>query len=219
MRLENNSDPRTRQSPHPFSNGSPVSTPLKGPSSNFTNGSSGKAESNGYANGHSPTRPTGPFFGHDREEVTRILIQSLTDLGYHRAAGELSRESGYELEVPSVAAFRSAVQNGEWAEAEALLFGVPLDDDGGGVYLKGNGYAADTSAWLKSSRTNMTSSGSAPGLPLAEGANKQEMLFWMRQQKYLELLEERDMGSALMVLRHELEPLHQDTNRLHMLTR
>lgn len=216
MRLEDRNDPSNQnahQSSRPYSNGSngsPVATPNKSTSS-LTNGSSGKAESNGHTNGH--TRPTGPFFGHDREEVTRILIQSLTDLGYHGAAGSLSRESGYELENPSVAAFRSAVQDGEWAEAESLLFGTQGPEDGG------VGLAESAAGWLRTQKRPASTNGQSRGLPLAEGANKQEMIFWIRQQKYLELLEGRDLGSALMVLRQELTPLHQSTARLHALSR
>lgn len=216
MRLEDNDDQSNQdasQPPRPYSNGSngsSMNTPVKPPQSH-SNGSSSKADSNGYTNGHS--RPTGPFFGHDREEVTRILIQSLTDLGYHGAAGSLSRESGYELENPSVAAFRSAVQDGEWAEAESLLFGTKVPDDGG------VGLGDSAAGWLRTGKAPVSTNGHSNGLPLAEGANKQEMLFWIRQQKYLELLEERDLGSALMVLRQELTPLHQDTSRLHALSR
>ncbi len=132
--------------------------------------------------------------------MTRILIQSLNDLGYNGAASTLSRESGYELESPAVAAFRIAVLQGEWAEAESLLFGSQ-SGDGGGVRIS-NG-----------------SSNKNGGLVLAEGADKDQMLFWLRQQKFLELLEERDLGNALMVLRQELTPLHQDIGKLHALSR
>lgn len=161
-----------------------------------------------HTNGHSSMAPVRSmqmdFFGHDREEVTRILIQSLTDIGYHGAAGMLCQESGYELEGPAVAAFRSAVLQGDWAEAEALLFGTADYEDGGGVGIT-DGY--DGAGQRQR------------GLTLAEGANKHEMKFWMRQQKYLELLEARDLGAALMVLRQELTPLHQDVGRLHALSR
>ena len=198
-------------------NGSTTTTPVKSSNTGFTNGSSARSESNGVGNGQTVTRPSGPFFGHDREEVTRILIQSLTDLDYHGAAGMLSRESGFELENPSVAAFRSAIQAGEWAEAEALLFGSRQDEqEGGGVGL-GDGYGNDTPEWLKREGVEMLNTKS--GLPLSETANQKEMLFMIRQQKYLELLEERDLGTALMVLRQELTPLHQDTTRLHTLSR
>jgi len=142
-------------------------------------------------NGHSKPKPT--YFGHDREEVTRILIQSLTDLGYNGAAASLSQESGYDLESPAVAAFRSAVLQGEWAEAEELLFAGSTEE--GGVSINGN------------------------GLVLQEGVDKNVMRFWLRQQKFLELLEQRDTGRALMVLRAELTPLYQDTSKLHFLSR
>src|SRR5205823_2032089 len=88
-------------------------------SSNSVNGSS--HANRPYTNAP-PIRPD--YFGHDREEVTRILIQSLNDLGYSGAAAQLSRESGFELETPIVAAFRNAVLQGDWVEAEQLLFGA-----------------------------------------------------------------------------------------------
>lgn len=214
MRPENPSDPSSHHShlAKSLSNGSDnsaLSTPRK-PASNYTNGS---ADSERHTNGHVPTRPNGSFFGHNREEVTRILIQGLSDLGYHTSADALSRESGFQFEVPSVAAWRSAVQSGDWSEAEALLFGRPQED--GGVSLGDNN--SKTSRWLKTSPS--PSRHSSGGLPLAEGANRHEMLFRMRQQKYLELLEERDLPSALHVLRNELAPLNQDTQRLHFLSR
>lgn len=124
------------------------------------------------------------FYGHNRQEVTRLLIQSLSDLGYQSTARQLSQESGFELEVPNVAAFRSAVQNGHWSDAEALLFGDASHD----------------------------------ALPLCPGAARNDMVFLIRQQKYLELLELRDLSKALMVLRQELTPLHPDVARLHALS-
>ncbi|RDW88294.1 WD40 repeat-like protein [Coleophoma cylindrospora] len=144
-------------------------------------------------NGHQ-IKPKTPYFGHDREEVTRILIQALTDLGYNGAASALGLESGYDLESPTVAAFRNSVLQGEWAEAEALLFGASIATEEGGVSIHGN------------------------GLVLADGVDKDIMRFWLRQQKFLELLEERDTGRALMVLRTELTPLYHDTNKLHFLS-
>lgn len=225
MRLDTDV-PHQPQSPtQSYSNGSSTRSPgAKTALGKVANGNSHiKTDSNGsagsYANGTSNRKPVSPtFFGHNREEVTRILIQSLTDLGYDNAARALCQESGYELEGPTVAAFRSAVLQGEWAEAEVLLFGTDSYDDGGGVglgedgagYGKGRGKATKHS-WSPQRHTK--------GLKLAEGANENEMKFWMRQQKYLELLEERDLGAALMVLRQELTPLHQDVGRLHALSR
>ena len=169
--------------------------------------------SNGYGhstNGHSSytngssavtTKQRPPtYFGHDREEVSRLIIQALNDLGYHDTANRLVQESGYELESPSVAAFRHAILEGEWSEAEALLFGSHRSDTGGGVSIS-NGNANHFE-----------------GLVLAEGADKNGLRFLLRRQKYLELLEDRDHGTALMVLRQELTPLRQDVGQLHILS-
>ena len=133
--------------------------------------------------------------------MTRLLIQGLGDLGYYNSAERLSVESGYEVEAPSVAAFRHAVLQGEWAEAEALLFGTELVEDGGGVSIS-NGDSQQHG-----------------GLQFAENVDKNELKFRMREQKYLELLEERDLGGALAILRQELTPLNQATSKLHELSR
>ncbi|KAF2166381.1 hypothetical protein M409DRAFT_66823 [Zasmidium cellare ATCC 36951] len=215
-----NSNEHNRSQQRPSTNGSSHNG-----SSPQTNGSV-KSETNGYhTNGHSEgavaVRNKEPFFGHDREEVTRILLQSLSDLGYQGAAQQLSKESGYELEIPSVAAFRNAVLNGEWEEAESLLFGNSAEElDGGGVPV-GNGHSNSLS-WRKSGE-GRNSFGSQNGyarngLPLAEGADTTYLKFVLRQQKYLELLEQRDLNAALTVLRTQLTPLKGDVGRLHFLS-
>ncbi|OJJ49020.1 hypothetical protein ASPZODRAFT_1378316 [Penicilliopsis zonata CBS 506.65] len=155
--------------------------------------------SNGESYTNGSTKPLSQsFFGHDREEVTRILIQGLYDLGYNDAASLLSRESGYQLESPAVAAFRTAVLEGQWSRAEHIL--------------------------IQSFRRRNLRDSAAESLPdedrlvLAPTADKSEMLFYLRQQKFLELLEERDLSAALMVLRQELTPLNYDVGRLHALS-
>lgn len=57
------------------------------------------------------------------------------------------------------------------------------------------------------------------GLKFADGADQDELKFCLREQKYLELLEQGDLSNALQVLRHELTPLHQDIGKLHKLSR
>lgn len=133
------------------------------------------------------------YRGHNREELTRILIQGLKDMGYENSAHSLSSESGYELENSEVAAFRSAILSGHWSEAERILSGSPQDEGGG-------------------ARTTHQ------GLVLAENASKSQMLFWIREQKFLEMLVARELLSALKVLREELTPLHYDTYQLHTLS-
>ena len=158
-----------------------------------------------HTNGDSPssgnTKRHASYFGHDREEVSRLMIQSLHDLGYQESAERLMQESGYEFESRSVAAFRSAVLQGQWLEAESILFGSPPSDPGGGVSIT-NGDA-----------------GRFDGLALADGIDKDDIKFRIRRQKYLELLEERNLSGALVVLRQELTPLHQDVGQLHVLSR
>lgn len=112
-------------------------------------------------------------------------------MGYGNIAKSLSEESGYQLENPTVAAFRAAVLSGGWAEAEDLLTSA--------VYAGTSG--ADDN-----------------GLVLARGSDKTTMRLWMRQQKFMELLEERDTTRALSVLRSEITPLHCDTARVHFLS-
>jgi WD repeat-containing protein 26 len=170
----------------------PVQAVVNGHDRQTLNGSE-SLYTNGTAKKQSPIRS--PIWqGHDREEVTRILIQGLVDLGYADAAQSLISESGYELESPSVAAFRSAIIAGDWSEAESILLGThgttdPEQDDP-----------------------------HDPGLILAEGADRGQMLFWIRQQKFLELLDQRDLSHALTVLRTELTPLDHDIHQLHALS-
>lgn len=175
--------------PRPSSTTSPRAV-----SNNGTNGALKSSSTNGSWLTETGAR-TGShkttYMGHDSEEVTRLLIQALSDMGYNGIAKSLSRESGYELENPTVAAFRAAVLSGGWAEAEELLSDA--------VFAGGPG--ADEN-----------------GLLLAQGSDKTAMRLWMRQQKFMELLEQRDTTRALGVLRSEITPLHCDTARVHFLS-
>ncbi|KXL44763.1 MAG: hypothetical protein FE78DRAFT_418955 [Acidomyces sp. 'richmondensis'] len=213
MRLEHNHEHR----PRPPTNGS---SSQNGSSPHTVNGSvKNGTEANGFhTNGHglegARAQITEPFFGHNREEVTRILLQSLSDLGYHEAARQLADDSGYELELPSVAAFRNAVLHGDWDDAELLLFGSESGDFEGGVPL-GNRYSVSRSWQSGGESVSSQKEAAKRGLPLAEGADVTLLKFLLRQQKYLELLEAGDKSSALAVLRMELTPLKQDIGRLH----
>lgn len=176
-----------------YSNGARAEASVTSSATNGARKAAVAAAPNGSSRGEKEAQPPVPstYFGHDREEVTRILIQALSDMGYHGAAESVSRDSGFELESPTVAAFRSAVVGGEWGEAEELLFGAVMSGD-------------------RSQQGN--------GLVLAPGSDRNVMRFWLRQQKFLELLEKRDTSRALMVLRTELTPLYQDTQKLHFLS-
>jgi hypothetical protein len=172
-----------------ISNGSSVSQSQR--ATGVTNGhKAGGAAVNGKSSSAvSATQRPSTYFGHDRQEVTRLLIQALSDMGYQTAAENISHESGYELESQTVASFRSAVLSGSWAVAEQLLSGAAYEAEG-----QGN------------------------GLVLASSSDRNAMRFWLRQQKFLELLEHRDTTRALTVLRSELTPISHDTTKLHFLS-
>lgn len=133
----------------------------------------------GEANG--PRQQSGTYDGHDREQFTRLIIQAITEMGYHDAAEKLSQESGFRLENPTVASFRAAILDGDWGKAEELL---------NNAHIAG---IADPDL--------------RDGLILASGANRNLMKLWLREQKYMELLERRETSRALVVLRTELTPL------------
>lgn len=56
----------------------------------------------------------------------------------------------------------------------------------------------------------------SPSAPLN---HTQEAKFLISQQKYLELLEAREIASALHILRNELAPSSPDPEQLHTLAR
>ncbi|KAL8661878.1 MAG: hypothetical protein Q9168_008336, partial [Polycauliona sp. 1 TL-2023] len=196
-----NQDASTSNGTQNGSKGAKQSDHQTHPSSNGTNGHTSAHESFPQKNGTRPptARATSQaFYGHDREEVTRLIIQGLDDLGYHGAANTLSRESGFEVESPAVALFRHAVLQGDWREAEELLFGSEPADEGGGVSIH---------------------NGDHQGFKFIDDVDVNQLRFLLRRQKYLELLESKDLGRALLVLRQELTPLKQERSQLQQLSR
>lgn len=128
----------------------PITSPILGSPNNgvATNGSIKLESSEIYGNGVSAARNgtavkleggtggaaagkafRGEYFGHDRAEVTRILIQGLLDLGYNQAAATLETESEYTLENSYVSSFRQAVLEGQWRQAEILLCSMEINQD------------------------------------------------------------------------------------------
>jgi WD repeat-containing protein 26 len=56
-------------------------------------------------------------------------------------------------------------------------------------------------------------------IPFHENASLQQALFLVREQKFLEALEDKNFTSALTILRTELSPLNIDTEKVHNLSR
>jgi hypothetical protein len=105
-----------------------------GTSNGNTKSTNGTSHTNGTTGGKfrageliRDDEPQSDYHGHDREEVTRLIIQTLGDLGYNKAADLLQTESGFKLESIEVARFRRAVLGGEWNEAEDLLDDLEID--------------------------------------------------------------------------------------------
>ncbi|CAK7236271.1 hypothetical protein SBRCBS47491_009581 [Sporothrix bragantina] len=182
----------------PLQNGKDKAAIRQSPASQTTTGPRGAYQSNGR-------RTT--YYGHDREEITRLLMQTLTDLGYDEAAESVSENSGFALESQTVAEFRRAVLGGNWFEAERLLLGPSTNSDvpsGLGGVASGATSAAGSAEDLSNGAARSASSlhGQAPldasgGLLLIPGADRDLMRFGIRQQKYLECLQEGDTGKAL----------------------
>eukprot|EP00930_Biecheleria_cincta_P000112 TRINITY_DN10023_c0_g2_i1.p1 TRINITY_DN10023_c0_g2~~TRINITY_DN10023_c0_g2_i1.p1 ORF type:complete len:695 (+),score=139.03 TRINITY_DN10023_c0_g2_i1:58-2142(+) len=57
------------------------------------------------------------FDGLRRQDLVRLLQQTLAELGFHETRASLERESGVLLEAPEVTALRQAVQAADWDEA------------------------------------------------------------------------------------------------------
>lgn len=141
---------------------------------------------------------TSTYYGHDREEVTRMLIQTLYDLGYPSAADELVGCSGYKLESPAVSSLKGAIIDGRWKDAERL------------VKQAVNASIEDGASNENAPKTTLL---------LSPGTNKTEMLFFIRRQRFLEELEKRQLHNALVILQKKLTPLDPGSEELHHLSK
>jgi WD repeat-containing protein 26 len=191
MMLADGSGSGSSGTPHTSTHGLKSQTRLPAAASNGTRQMATESV-NGSTNGKAPMRGghSTPYYGHDREEITRILIQALSEMGYHTAADSVTRESGYELENGTVTDFRTAIEDGAWGHAERLLSEATI---------QGRGPPGE-------------------GLVLKPGCDRTVMKFSIRKQKFLELLEQSDTTGALQVLRTELTPLYQDREQLQALS-
>jgi len=111
------------------------------------------------------------------EEIIRLMLQTMTDLGYKQSVQNLQSESGLQLEDSDVTVFRSAVLSGDWKLAEDTL----------------------------------------PNLEFQSPSDFQKASLLIKEQKYLELLESRELKIALLVLRNEIAPISQDSVKVNKL--
>ncbi|RKP06894.1 WD40-repeat-containing domain protein [Thamnocephalis sphaerospora] len=87
-----------------------------------TEAAAGKAGSSGVS-----TQTAVTPGGFRREELVRLMLQSLQELGYSGTAQLLETESGFCAEDAVAAQFRQCVMSGDWDHAEQLLPAVDYD--------------------------------------------------------------------------------------------
>ncbi|KAL4401824.1 GID complex protein [Malassezia pachydermatis] len=142
--------------------------------------------------------PEHPFV---REEVVRLLLQSLSDLGYHASFDALQKESGVHLESPAMQPLREAVLQGMWDKAERHFVDL-----------------------TKHTSLHMPASDAALEWPCPKEQNVREralasVRYLLHKQQYLELLEHEQKTEALHVLRTVLSKLSLPPTILQELSR
>ncbi|PFH35630.1 WD domain, G-beta repeat-containing protein [Besnoitia besnoiti] len=64
--------------------------------------------------------------GFSRREVVTLILQCMSELGYHNAVKTLEEESGFFLEDPSITVLHEAVLQGKWVDVQTHLNALPL---------------------------------------------------------------------------------------------
>jgi hypothetical protein len=139
------------------------------------------------------------FCGLDREQTTRLMIQALSTT-YPEVAENLKRESGYEVDAPIVGYFRKTILEGIWDQAEALVLNAVVED---------RSVAGEQQSPAQQRHEQLV---------LVPTADPRQMLFRIREQKYLEVVERDDTRKALDILRNEIVPVCPNTRELHLLS-
>lgn len=65
----------------------------------------------------------------DHSQLTRLIIQSLADLGYTEASKTLRDESGLELDSPAINSFIACIKNGDFLAAQRMVDDLHLIND------------------------------------------------------------------------------------------
>ncbi|ORX50115.1 WD40 repeat-like protein [Hesseltinella vesiculosa] len=82
------------------------------------------------SNGHLPSSPPETF---RKDELLRLIMQSLQDLGYDHVVDTLQQDTGIDLEPGSVHDFRQSILQGNFTLAETLINTLPLRHKDGGL--------------------------------------------------------------------------------------
>jgi WD40 repeat protein len=81
------------------------------------------------AEGTQPNSLSRQFPHINQVELTRLIIQTLADLGYNRSVEALKQESGLELDSPVISQFIEYIHLGEFKNAELTIDHVTLVSD------------------------------------------------------------------------------------------
>ncbi|WAR56506.1 hypothetical protein PtB15_7B355 [Puccinia triticina] len=130
-------------------------------------------------------------FSDGLQEIVRLLLQSLKEIGYPAAAMTLEVESGFSLDPsPEITSFRQNLLNGKWREVDALLLRE---------YLR---YSD------QSDHAPINPSPLSPVFNKHDSCDSRisQSLFGV-DAHVLKLLESRQIRKALVVLRSEIAPL------------
>lgn len=76
---------------------------------------------------HPTKRHMHPMLHTHREELVRLMLQTLNSLGLKRTAETLQEESGVSLQTEAVACFREQVLEGKWQLAQELIPALGID--------------------------------------------------------------------------------------------
>ncbi|CAK9781241.1 WD40 repeat-like protein [Cutaneotrichosporon oleaginosum] len=152
------------------------------------------------------SQPLGRRMPIDREELVRLMLQGLHDMGYHQAGEVLAKESGYTLATRAARDFEAAILGGRWAEATALLPAVGIAP------------APETSVNTSEPESSRNSISSSKTKATTHEHPIDRAKYLIARQKYLEFLEAGHQKKALYVLRNELAACAADSSSLHDLS-
>ncbi|PWN25950.1 WD40 repeat-like protein [Jaminaea rosea] len=197
-------------------------------STRFSNGK----DTNGSTSASLPPPETADYAGFrplyegsrvDRRELVRLTVQSLREMGYESSAKSLEAEAGVILEHPSITAFRSAVLDGDWRNAERLLidgltYAAARKAPGSKDSVVAGSHTASTSASSNGASSYSTAADLDIVLRDPGSQSLDSIRFLLQQQRYLELVEGGHTKKALSVLRDRLTPLSHGSDRLHLLS-
>lgn len=123
-----------------------------------------------------------------RPQIIRLVLQCLQDLGFEGSVKQLEKESGIPAEIEAIGRLRGACLDGRWTEVEKIMEELFM-------------LAGDNQGELEDSLM-LSSSGK-----INSDTKRMSLKLLIKKQKFLELLEAKQLNEALLVLRNEISCL------------